>query len=48
MNHSLKIKFYLEIARKGRNALKVRNDRNTFKFSFSSINKENTETLNVE
>lgn len=33
-----------EIARKGRKARKVLRDLNTFKFSFSSINKLNTDT----
>lgn len=33
-----------DMARNGRKARKVRNDRSTLKFSFSSISNENTET----
>lgn len=41
---TIRIPCQRDIARKGRNALNVRNDRNTFKFSFSSISNEKTDT----
>lgn len=41
---TIRIPCHLEIARSGRSARNVLSDRNTFKFSFSSINKLNTDT----
>lgn len=43
---TIRIPCHRDIARSGRKARKVRNERKTRKFSFSSINKENTETYN--
>lgn len=43
---TIRIPCHRDIARSGRSALKVRKDLNTFKFSFSSMSNENTETLN--
>lgn len=44
---TIRIPCHLDMALKGLNALSVLKERKTFKFSFSSINKLNTETLNV-
>lgn len=41
---TIRMPCHLDIARNGRNARKVRSDRRTFKFSFSSISNENTDT----
>lgn len=41
---TIRIPCHRDIARNGLNARKVLNDLNTFRFSFSSINKLNTET----
>lgn len=41
---TIRIPCHLEMARSGRNARRVRNDRSTFKFSFSSISSEKTDT----
>jgi hypothetical protein len=45
---TIRIPCHREIALNGRNARNVRKDLRTFKFSFSSISNENTETLRVE
>lgn len=42
---TIRIPCHRDIARSGRSALKVRKDLNTFRFSFSSMSNENTETL---
>lgn len=41
---TIRIPCHRDMARKGRKARNVRNDRSTRRFSFSSINNENTET----
>lgn len=41
---TIRIPCHLDIALNGRRALNVLSDRKTFRFSFSSINNENTET----
>lgn len=41
---TIRIPCQREIARNGRNARSVRSERKTFKFSFSSISNENTDT----
>jgi hypothetical protein len=41
---TIRMPCHREMARNGRKARSVRNDRSTFKFSFSSMSKENTET----
>lgn len=41
---TIRMPCHLDIARSGRRARNVRNDRRTRRFSFSSINNENTET----
>lgn len=41
---TIRIPCQRDMARSGRNALNVRKDRNTFKFSFSSISSEKTDT----
>lgn len=41
---TIRIPCQRDIARNGRSARSVRNERNTFKFSFSSISNENTDT----
>ena len=44
---TIRIPCHLDIARNGRKARNVRSERNTFKFSFSSISKLKTDTLSA-
>lgn len=41
---TIRMPCHRDMARNGRKARSVRNDRSTFKFSFSSMRSENTET----
>lgn len=41
---TIRIPCQRDMARNGRNALSVRNERNTLRFSFSSISSEKTDT----
>lgn len=44
---TIRIPCQRDMARSGRNARNVRNDRSTFKFSFSSMSSENTDTCHL-
>lgn len=42
---TIRMPCHRDMARRGRNARRVRNDLSTFKFSFSSIKREKTDTF---